>query len=175
MIAGVCGGLAEYFAVDPTIVRVAAVLLALADGVGIVAYLILWIVVPEEGDRPMYEQWTSKEHGEGQPGEPPSGGAGATAMPGQEPSAATPQPPPGPPAAPSPAPPAPPQAQQPPGQPAPPGHGRRSGGVTAGVVLIAIGLIFLVNVFIPGLDIGRLWPLILVVIGVVIIARSGRR
>lgn len=48
MIAGVCGGLAEYFNIDPVIVRVIAVLLLLPGGMpGFVPYIILWIVVPE--------------------------------------------------------------------------------------------------------------------------------
>ena len=47
-IAGVCGGLAEYFNIDPVIVRVIAVLLLLPGGApGLLAYIILWIVVPE--------------------------------------------------------------------------------------------------------------------------------
>lgn len=48
MIAGVCGGIAEYFNVDPTIVRLAWILLTFAGGAGIVAYIIAWIIVPEE-------------------------------------------------------------------------------------------------------------------------------
>jgi len=47
MIAGVCGGLAEYFGIDPVIVRVAAVVLLLAGSAGFWAYVILWIVVPK--------------------------------------------------------------------------------------------------------------------------------
>lgn len=47
-IAGVCGGLGEYFNVDPTLIRVAFVLLALPGGLpGVIPYVILWIVVPE--------------------------------------------------------------------------------------------------------------------------------
>lgn len=49
MIWGVCGGLAEYFDLDPTIVRIIAVLLIFANGLGILAYIILAIVVPLEG------------------------------------------------------------------------------------------------------------------------------
>ncbi len=44
-IAGVCGGVAEYLAVDPTIIRLLWALLALS-GVGIVAYLVAWIIMP---------------------------------------------------------------------------------------------------------------------------------
>lgn len=47
MIAGVCGGLAEYFNIDPTIIRVIFVILLLPGGLpGLVPYIILWIVVP---------------------------------------------------------------------------------------------------------------------------------
>lgn len=49
MIAGVCGGLAEYFNIDPVIVRLIAVLLLLPGGFpGLVPYLILWVLVPEK-------------------------------------------------------------------------------------------------------------------------------
>src|SRR3989344_1263467 len=46
IIFGVCGGLGEYFDVDPVIVRLAFVLLAFASGIGIVAYLIFALVTP---------------------------------------------------------------------------------------------------------------------------------
>jgi phage shock protein PspC (stress-responsive transcriptional regulator) len=48
MLGGVCGGVAEYFDVDPTIVRLAFVLTVLAGGAGFLAYVIMWIVVPQE-------------------------------------------------------------------------------------------------------------------------------
>ena len=49
MLAGVCGGLANYFNIDPTIVRVLFVLLALPGGVpGTLVYLLLWVLIPEE-------------------------------------------------------------------------------------------------------------------------------
>ncbi len=48
MIGGVCGGLAEVLDLDPTIVRVVFVLLALLGGHGILLYLILWIVMPRQ-------------------------------------------------------------------------------------------------------------------------------
>lgn len=46
-IAGVCAGLAEYFDMDPTLVRVAWLLLVLFGGTGVLAYVIFWIVVPQ--------------------------------------------------------------------------------------------------------------------------------
>ena len=47
-IWGVCGGLAKYFDIDPTIIRVLAVASILVTGAGIIAYLIMAIVVPLE-------------------------------------------------------------------------------------------------------------------------------
>jgi phage shock protein PspC (stress-responsive transcriptional regulator) len=47
MLGGVAGGLAEYFDVDPTIVRLVFVLSIFVGGAGIIAYIIMWIVVPQ--------------------------------------------------------------------------------------------------------------------------------
>ena len=47
MIAGVCGGLPEYFGLDVSLVRLAAVLLAFLGGHGILVYLLMWIIVPK--------------------------------------------------------------------------------------------------------------------------------
>ncbi len=49
-IAGVCAGVAHYFDMDPTIVRVIWGVLAFAYGAGVVAYIILWIIAPEASD-----------------------------------------------------------------------------------------------------------------------------
>ena len=46
-IAGVCGGIAEYFNVDPTLIRVIAVVLALIGGGGLIAYLLAWVIMPK--------------------------------------------------------------------------------------------------------------------------------
>jgi phage shock protein PspC (stress-responsive transcriptional regulator) len=45
-IAGVCGGLGEYFALDPVLFRAAFLVLVLAGGLGILLYLALWLVIP---------------------------------------------------------------------------------------------------------------------------------
>ena len=47
VITGVCGGLGEYFEIDPVLVRVIAVILALAHQVTIVAYIFAWMFVPK--------------------------------------------------------------------------------------------------------------------------------
>ncbi|HPE41073.1 MAG TPA: PspC domain-containing protein [Bacteroidales bacterium] len=46
-IAGVCGGLADYFNIDPTLVRVLFVVFTLAGGSGILIYIATWILTPE--------------------------------------------------------------------------------------------------------------------------------
>ena len=48
MIAGVCGGIAEYFQLDPTIVRVLFIALTVLGGAGVVLYLAMWILVPSQ-------------------------------------------------------------------------------------------------------------------------------
>jgi phage shock protein PspC (stress-responsive transcriptional regulator) len=49
MIAGVAGGVAEYFDLDPSLVRIAWALLALVGGFGVLLYIVMAIVVPDEG------------------------------------------------------------------------------------------------------------------------------
>ena len=51
MLAGVCGGLAEYFNIDPTLARVIAVVLAITPFVPVIlTYLILWLLIPEKAN-----------------------------------------------------------------------------------------------------------------------------
>lgn len=53
MIAGVCGGIAEYFDIDPVLVRIIAIVLLLPGGLpGFLPYVILWLVVPENPRKP---------------------------------------------------------------------------------------------------------------------------
>ena len=46
--AGVCGGLGDYFGIDPTLVRVLFVIFGLTFGSGLLIYLILWLLIPIE-------------------------------------------------------------------------------------------------------------------------------
>jgi len=48
MIFGVCGGVAEYFNIDPSLVRIGLVVLSLFWGTGLIAYIIAAIVLPEK-------------------------------------------------------------------------------------------------------------------------------
>jgi phage shock protein C len=48
MLGGVCGGLAEYFNTDATLIRVLFVLLTVLGGAGPIIYLAMWIIVPSQ-------------------------------------------------------------------------------------------------------------------------------
>ena len=48
-IGGVCGGLGEYFEIDPTFVRVVFILIALLScGLGVLAYILIWMIIPRK-------------------------------------------------------------------------------------------------------------------------------
>jgi phage shock protein C len=49
MIAGICGGLGDYFNLDPMIFRAIFLLLLFGGGAGLMIYLVMWVIVPEEG------------------------------------------------------------------------------------------------------------------------------
>ncbi len=50
MLAGVCAGLADYFAIDPTIVRLVWAIFAMLYGIGVLIYIAAWIVFPDKND-----------------------------------------------------------------------------------------------------------------------------
>ena len=65
MVAGVASGVANYFDLDPTIVRLAWVATFLFGGAGVIAYVVMWIVVPEGGATPTEQAAGSRtEHDE---------------------------------------------------------------------------------------------------------------
>ena len=142
MIGGVCGGIAEYFEIDPTIVRLLAVLITvIGNAAAVIAYIIMWAIVPEE----------------------PVGGAvnETSARPVAVPST-PPMPPPvaAPPSAASPAAVTPPAAVPPSAslaQRSAPPTGGRSGIVWLGIMLIVLGVAFLISRI---TDIGvAFWPI----------------
>ena len=61
VLGGVCAGLADYFNIDVSLIRLAMVLLALADGLGILFYILAWIVVPEEDGEEKKEEGRVEE------------------------------------------------------------------------------------------------------------------
>lgn len=153
VISGVCGGIADYFDIDPTVVRLIAVALAIASfGTAAIAYLVMAIVVPEE-PLGIFE-----------------GSGSSVAETPEAPTQVQPYPEPGSP--PAPPPPTPPSYPSEGGQP-PSAHHPRRGGIWFGIVLVIIGALLLASQFAPGLDLWRLWPLIIVIIGIRILFRGG--
>jgi phage shock protein C len=63
MLAGVCLGVADYFGLDVTLVRVIwAVVSVITGGAGILAYLVAWIIIPDEGQKsPIAENMAGKK------------------------------------------------------------------------------------------------------------------
>ena len=57
VVAGVCSGLADYFEIDETLVRVIFVLLAIGGGSGILIYFVLWLVIPKKGEENKKVDW----------------------------------------------------------------------------------------------------------------------
>lgn len=133
IIGGVCGGLGNYFEIDPVLVRIAFVILALLHGVGILAYIICWIVIPAE--RSLYAAIAA--------GEDPAAAAAAEAAAVTD---------------------------------AAPGEERKgTRNRVAGVVLIALGVLFLVDSLVPAFCIGDFWPLILIGLGIALFASAVKR
>lgn len=68
-IAGVCGGLAKYAHLDASVVRILTVVVCFFTGVGVVAYLVAALVIPQEGsDRSWFQD--NVRFGQGRPADP---------------------------------------------------------------------------------------------------------
>jgi phage shock protein C len=165
MLGGVAGGIADYFDLDPSLVRVAwAVLIIGSGGLFLLLYIVMWFVVPEAppgyaGGAP----WSASPPGTDAraPGPAPASGEGASAAPRSSAQAGSP-----------------PlaandywatrRAER---------RRRRSGegGILVGAVLIVIGIWFLAQQYLPWLRVAQLWPLVLVLIGVVLLVGALRR
>jgi phage shock protein C len=147
MLAGVCSGLADYFDVDVTWIRIAFVVATLAGFSGLLAYIILWIAVPP---RPYI------------PGQPYPGSSRYTAEYRVRPentesatySSSN-------------------LTGEPLARPVKSGNGR----MIAGLLLVAFGAYFLLDEFnvIPyWFDFEKLWPLIFIIPGLLIISKNGK-
>lgn len=51
IIAGVCGGIAEYFGLDTSTIRIVTLILILFGGISLWVYILLWIIIPQASDR----------------------------------------------------------------------------------------------------------------------------
>jgi phage shock protein C len=124
VISGVCGGIAEYLDLDPTLIRLLWVLITIPGGIGFIGYLVSIIIIPENpqhlGESSNTQGTTSVFHGENRTPEEIS----------------------------------------------------QKNRILAGIILIVLGLFFFSKQFFHWLDIGRLWPLLLIGGGIYIIYRG---
>lgn len=138
VIAGVCGGIAEHFDIDPTLVRIVAVISIFINGIGLIAYIIGWIFIPQSPES-LTEEETGKQKGK----------AGTIKQKAENVASEI--------------------GKEIRGESGKAGHGKNSR-LVGGVILICLGLLFLGSSFFPWFGFARLWPLILVVLGVAILA-----
>ncbi|MDH4139743.1 MAG: PspC domain-containing protein [Coriobacteriia bacterium] len=157
MIAGVCGGIADYYQLDPTVVRIIAVLLAVVgNAAAVIAYAIMWIVVPEES----VAGASSLAGGpEAQPEDSLGAGPMVAPMPPEPPRPPTP--------------PKPPEVERPPIPPAPaaplappPTARGRGGTVWIGMILVVLGALIIAARLVPEVNVWALWPVVVILLGV---------
>ncbi|MDB5140739.1 MAG: hypothetical protein JWR12_2655 [Mucilaginibacter sp.] len=158
VLGGVCSGLAEYFEMDVTIVRLLFAFTFIIMGVGIIPYIVLWIVLPKKGY--LYNQYNNPTVDYTVPPQNP-GGQFAPPPPFEDNPyrAYTGNPFESEPA-----------GYMPPKQ-------RSNAGLIVGLVLIFIGAAILIENYdlIPDFDFERLWPAVLVLIGAALIMSGQKR
>lgn len=146
VIAGVAGGLAKYFNVDPIIIRVLFVVLAFAGAGGIILYIILWIAVPLDPNL-TYFPYNNRDDFNRPPDEPGDIKADDFVNQDEE------------------------QAEKPEEKPFSEYQRqkpRSDGNMIAGIILIVLGSLFLFVRFIPDISFRHLWPIVLIVAGIFI-------
>lgn len=157
MLAGVSGGLANLIGIDPSLVRIGWVVLAFASGgLVVLLYILMAIIVPEEPEAPFAggAPFAAPPPGDGDPAVP-----GAAA--GWAPTTGTSW-----------------SATASPDAPAPAPPRRRDERTTAlviGAILVLAGVLLLLRRYIPTLEPGVVWPVVLVALGVLLLIGSVRR
>ncbi len=148
MIAGVAGGLAEYFETDPVIVRLIFILLLLAHGLGFWVYVVGWIIIPEELQ--LGESKNSKKN-KAEPGEDSS--SRSTNLGEQLETNAK-------------------RVAQDIESVAKKIDDKTGGRYLIGLILIILGLLFLFDNLLPAIDWAAFWPVILVLIGLWLVVKN---
>jgi phage shock protein C len=158
MLAGVAGGLADYWDADPSLIRLIWALLVIATGgVALVVYIVMAIVVPEEGQYPMTRAEAAPEAA-GQATSETQAATGVAAPPAY---AVDPR-----------------EARR---AARAARHAERranrgnTGPVLIGAFLIVLGAFFLVREWLPQIDFDWVWPAMLIVLGVAVLVASIRR
>lgn len=143
IIAGVCGGIAEYFDVDPILVRIIAVLTIFLNGIGLIAYLIAWIIIPQNPELTAKERTKEKKGTTETMREKAENIAHQIGEEIRRDSDKT--------------------------------EHRKNSRLVAGLILICLGILFLVNNFLPWFSLSKLWPLILVILGLALLTGGFKR
>jgi phage shock protein C len=136
VFGGVAGGLSQYFDIDPIIIRILFIAFTILHGFGLLIYIILWIVVPEE---PFEMAYSFKPEDQSNAQGIPEGTPANTFSDGTLPKKSS------------------------------------SGRIIAGVILIAIGLIFFADRFIPSFDFWDVMPVVVLLVGVLLILNSFKK
>lgn len=148
ILGGVAGGIGEYFDVDPTLVRLAWIVLAIAGGFGVLAYIVAWIVIPEA---PWRTRSARDERGRKSAGDDAAAASSAGA--GGMPSASLED-----------------DDED--------DHRHRysnySGAWIFGALLVGLGLFLLVRNFAPFLWVVPFWPVLLILVGGLLLAGAFR-
>ena len=146
VIGGVAGGLADYFEIDVVIVRLLFVLVFFLGGGGLIAYIIMWIVIPAEPYFTPYSETTSGPRPES--GGAPQPEAGKEQQSGSSESD---------------------QAKKNPEQPEHHAERKNNTSIVAGIILIVLGIVFLANHMMPWFHLYNFWPALLIIAGIFII------
>ena len=148
MIGGVCAGIADYFDIDPTLVRLAFLFIVLARGAGILAYIIAWVIIPERSERKRNPD-PYRENGDSEKKRDENMNNSEKANNKRE------------------------EARN--------NFNKenyhkpkkdREKSKLLGVILVAIGLIFMVDIWIPHFYWGKIWPLLVIGLGLTIIIKD---
>ena len=177
VLFGVCGGIADWLDLDPSLVRIVFALLVITGGVGLLLYIIMAIVVPEEPDYFQVPMAPGTVPPAGGSADAAAGGAGMAAADGTPAASTTGAPAPGVPPV---------VGGYQPGAWMTEREARRAArqaarqqrrthrdgraGLIFGAILVLVGIWFLVQRYIPALDTDFLGPIILIAIGAIVLA-----
>ncbi|GAB4116260.1 MAG: PspC domain-containing protein [Candidatus Caldatribacteriota bacterium] len=140
MLGGVCGGIAEYFNIDSTLVRLVAVLIVLMGGAGVIAYIIAWIIIPKNPEQESNPDFEKKEEIKDKITQGAKDMVEEVKERFEKKDIET--------------------------------NSEKNRKILGGIIIIALGSLFLVNSFFPWVQWGKLWPIILIALGISIMIQA---
>ncbi len=143
-IAGVAGGLSEHFNIDPVLVRIVFVLATLFGGGGLIIYIVLWIVIPEKPTL-LNNNVKAEEKDSFQTENNNSNLNDNETISSEKMEKEF-------------------ETKK--------TKKNYHGNLTGGIMLITLGILFLIDRFVPEVNFGDLWPVILIVVGATILMRN---